>query len=292
MLLSCGLASQQSFGWQEQAPVTESAPAPDEDWLYLQNTDLRIGFLRSHGGAVAYLSPVDSKVNLLNHFDHGRLIQQSYYGDTDGSLWAKEPWRYNPVQGGDYQGSAAKLLAFTSTESSAYAKTTPRHWATGELLNECIMEQWIELRGPVVKLRFKFHYAGKKSHGQRHQETPAMFLAPELRTLVTYDQDKPWTDGPLSRRIPGWPNEYVAMTESWIAYVGEDGRGVGIYVPEVTEATAYRFQGGSGSDCSYVAPLKTFALTPELTYAYTAYLTLGDVETIRARFAEIVKEQP
>jgi hypothetical protein len=285
-----------SFGLPPQGDVTETEvqvpPSSQEDWHYLENSDLRIGFLRSHGGAIAYLSAADSTTNLLNHFDHGRLIQQSYYGDADGSRWVNEPWRYNPVQGGDYHGIAAKLLEFKATQTSAYAKTTPRHWANGELLNECTMEQWVEIEGSVVKIKFKFQYAGGKSHQPRHQETPAMFVAPELSTLVTYDQDQPWTNGPLSQRTPGWPNESVLMSENWVAYLGSDGRGVGIFVPGVTEATAYRFLGGSGSDCSYVAPLKTFALTSGLEYSYTAYLTLGDIETIRKRFGERRQKQP
>ena len=262
-------------------------PKPLDDWVYIQNSDLRVGLLRSHGGAIAHLSARGFDFNALNHYDHGRLIQQSYYGDSDGSLWVEKPWRYNPVQGGHYKGIAAKVEKFKSSKTQAYAKTVPRHWAAGELLNECTMEQWVELDGPILRVRYKFTYNGRISHKARHQETPAVFVSPKLATLVTYAGEQPWTGGPLTRRSPGWPNEPVVLAENWAAYVGDDGKGIGVYVPSTSEATCYRFQGGAGSDCSYIAPLRTFALTPGLSFTYTAFFTLGDANTIRGRFTKL-----
>lgn len=261
-----------------------------EDWIFIQNVDLRVGLLRSHGGAIAHLSLPDSSFNRLNHYDHGRLVQQSYYGDEDGSRWVDKPWRYNPVQGGDYKGKPAEVVEMKSTQTTAYARTIPRHWAAGELLDECMMEQWVELEGPLLRVRYKFTYNGKLSHQARHQETPAVFVSPELATLVTYTGEAPGTGGPLTRTTPGWPNQPVILSEGWAAYVDEEGKGVGVYVPGTSEATCYRFQGGSGSDCSYIAPLRTFALTPGLSFEYTAFFTLGDAETIRERFMKLRQE--
>jgi hypothetical protein len=274
------LSSPQLLG-QEEAQSQKT-----EDWVYIQNEDLRVGFLRSHGGAMAYLSARESTVNTLNHYDHGRLVQQSYYGDEDGSRWGDKPWRYNPVQGGDYKGKATTVVEFQTTETSMYCKTTPRNWAAGELLPECVMEQWGELKGPILQMRYRFTYNGTTTHRARHQETPAVFVAPQFSELVSYSGNMPWTDAPVARRKPGWPNEYLTLTENWVAFVDESDTGVGVYVPESTEATCYRFQGGGASSCSYVAPLRTFALTPQLTFTYAAYFTTGDVETMRKRFAQ------
>lgn len=263
-----------------------------KDWVYIQNADLRVGLLRSHGGAIGHLSSRTSDFNHLNHYDHGRLVQQSYYGDEDGSRWVDKPWRYNPVQGGDFKGNAAQVVEFTCTETSAYVKTIPRQWAAGKLVDECTMEQWVELDGPVLRVRFQFTYRGEAAHQARHQETPAVFVSPKLTTLVTYSGEKPWAAAPLTRTTPGWPNESVVLSESWAAYVGEDGKGVGVYVPGTSEATCYRFEGGAGSDCSYIAPLRTFALTPGLSFSYTAFFTLGDSETIRDRFTKLHANTP
>ncbi len=268
----------------------ETRAKRSEEWHYLENDFLKVGFLKSHGGALAYLSKVGTDANVLNHFDRGRLVQQSYYGDSDDSRWVDKPWRFNPVQGGDYRGRAAKLVEFQATKTTAYARTIPRHWASGELVDDCVMEQWAELDGPLVRMRYRFHYQGEKSHAPRHQETPAVFVEPQLKTLVTYEGTEPWTGGPLKRRSPGWPNEYVKLAEPWAAWVDDRDVGVGICVPGTKEATTYRFQGGRGSSCSYIAPLRTFALTPDLTYSYEAYLTLGSVEQIRSRFSELPRE--
>ena len=89
------------------------------------NGEIRIGVKKTSGGAIGYLSPAQSSHNLLNHFDHGRLIQQSYYGDRDGSTWAGKPWRWNPVQGGDWRGHASTLLELKAEPASIYTKTFP-----------------------------------------------------------------------------------------------------------------------------------------------------------------------
>ncbi len=261
------------------------------DWVYLENDQLKVGLLRSHGGAIGFLSSRGAERNLLNHYDHGRLVQQSYYGDADGSQWAKQPWRYNPVQAGDYQGQAAELLEFKATATTAYARTRPRNWAGGQLLNECEMEQWVELEGSVVRLKFSFTYRGEKSHAERDQETPAMFVAPELDQLVTYSGLDPWTNRPLTTRQPGWPNESLQLDEHWVAWVDAQGRGIGLYVPTAREATCYRYRGGAGSDCSYVAPLARFALQPNFKFQYNAWLTIGSAAEIRERFRKLHVEQ-
>jgi hypothetical protein len=163
----------------------------DDDWVYLDNGSVRIGVKKSSGACIGYLSPSDSTKNLLNHYDQGRFVQQSYYGDADGSLWVKKPWRYNPVQGGNYQGAPSELKEFRATGTTLYAKVTPRNWAGGTLVPEVTMEEWIELEGPIAKVRYRMTYSGTDRHAARHQEIPAIFTDPTLSTLVTYEGAKP-----------------------------------------------------------------------------------------------------
>lgn len=276
--------------WLAQSARAQATEQP-LDWVYLENKEIRVGLLRSHGGAIGFFSTPDFQRNLLNHYDHGRLIQQSYYGDEDGSKWADKPWRYNPVQAGDYQGHPAELLEFHSTATTAYARIRPRNWAGGELLEDCELEQSIELAGPLVKLKYSFHYRGKKSHAARDQETPAVFVAPEFTRLATYSGKQPWTDGALSLRTPGWTNEYLDISEHWVAWVDDQNNGLGIYVPAANRATCYRYQGGNNSDCSYVAPLSQFALKPDLSFSYEVWLTAGGLKTIRSRFQELYRQR-
>jgi hypothetical protein len=80
------------------------------------------GFDMSLGGALAYLSSSNSSspdLNLVNDWDPGRLVQQTYYGSPDNSSWVqwgkRVQWRYNPVQvrvhlGGRQRGGAAPRM--------------------------------------------------------------------------------------------------------------------------------------------------------------------------------------
>jgi hypothetical protein len=253
---------------------------------------LEVATLVFAGGAIGWLSAAGSDRNLLNAFDHGRLLQQSYYGGEDGSQWVQQPWRYNPVQGGDYRGQRAEVLEFALTDSTASVTTRPRHWASGQLLAECTMRQRVELIGPMVKIQFEFAYNGTETHPKYHQETPAMFVNPDYGSLVWYQGEKPWQDQPVRRVVPGWPNEYHRLDESWAAFVDDTDQGIGIYVPGVAQLTCYRFRGEADSSCSYVAPLHEFALLPGLQFNYDAYVTLGPLESIRRRFAQVQSALP
>ena len=268
------------------AAVRAEDPA---DWRFVDNGEIRLGVKLSSGAAIAWLSRSGDTNNILNHFDRGRLIQQSYYGAKDGSLWAKKPWRWNPVQGGDWRGTGAKVLAFTSDARRLYAKTLPKHWASGEDLTDTSMELWVNLYGPVARARFRFAYTGTNEHPVTDQEVPAVFMMARYDTLVLYDGKMPWTAAPVSRSLPGWPNEGRKMTEHWAAYVDGSDFGAGVYVPTAERLTCYRFgrDPGHPSSCSYFAPLVRFAIKPGLVHQYDLYLTAGTSTEIRNRFAQI-----
>ena len=270
------------LSWGVATAGAEEPPA--SDWEYIDNGVIKLGVIRSSGAGIAYLSRSGTSSNVLDHYDRGRLVQQSYYGDDDGSLWVKRPWRYNPVQGGDYKGTGSTITEFRKTKTTLYARTIPRNWAGGEQLDEVVMEQWITLKDDVARIKFRMTYEGTNTHAPRHQEIPAMFVEPQFDTLVLYDGNEPWTDGPLTRRQPGFPNEGAKLAENWAAWVDANDEGVGIYVPIATEATCYRYRGGGNSNCSYIAPITTFALTPGKVFVYECYLALGRVTDLRRKF--------
>ena len=266
------------------------APLASEEWLYIDNGTVRVGVKLTSGAGIGWFSLSSSNRNLINHWDHGRLVQQSYYGRPDESLWDQKPWRWNPVQGGDWRGAPAKILEVRSTTNTIYSKTLPKHWATGEDLTNTVMEQWITLTGTVAHVRFKFSYSGQTVHPEHDQEIPAVFMEPEFDTLVVYSGEKPWADEPLERSNPGWPNEGREISEHWAAYVNRDDFGMGVLVPAADRITCYRFGDGKREhgSCSYFAPLTRFAIKPGFIWEYDAYLTAGSIEKIRERFQRIV----
>jgi hypothetical protein len=78
----------------------------EDTWVFIDNGALRLGVNKTSGACIGFLSAGKISPNILNSYDRGRFVQQSYYGDPDGSMWNKNPWRYNPVQGGHWAGQA------------------------------------------------------------------------------------------------------------------------------------------------------------------------------------------
>ncbi len=279
VLLSAGIAGS----------VAGSAFA-QENWTFLDNGTVRLGVNHSEGAAIGWFSESRSGENLLNYYDQGRYLQQSWYGDPDGSDWNGKPWVWNPVQGGGWRGEKAKTLTFeTPSPTTLTSSSEPRHWATGAPVPEVRFEQRIELKGNLAEIRFRMTYSGEQSHAPRHQELPAVFVNDRLSQLAHYEGDAPWTGGELTRSQPGWPNERREIDEHWAAWVDpKTGKGIGVFVPIADTVTCYRFgkPGGKGA-CSYLAPVKTMAITPGFQFEYRVWLTIGTVEEIRARFAKL-----
>lgn len=274
------------------APLSAKPEKADQDWAYLDNGTVRIGVDKSRGAAIGYFARSKDKRNLLNHHDEGRFIQQSYYGDPDGSVWSKTPWVYNPVQGGSYKGEDAKTLDFKQSQNEIYAKVEPLHWANAKACPEAIMQEQIILDGAVVKIRMQLNYTGPTQNRNAHQEMPAMFVDFALPHLMFE------LDGKLVKHAPkilgeDLQPENIKYSGNWLAYVDDNNFGIGIYTPGTQEAVTYRANGNpgpNGSGCSYVAPVRKFQLTKDLVSEYHFYLTIGTIDEIRERFAKLPKE--
>ena len=271
---------------KSRAQSTAINPA---EWVFLDNGVIRVGVKKTAGAAIGWLSRSGSNQNYLDHWDEGRFIQQSYYGEKDGSIWGKKPWSWNPVQGGDYQGHPAKVLEFTNTLTTLQAQICPRNWAGGQLLTNCEMEETIRLEGAVAIVKFGFRYHGTNAQPVRSHEVPASFINPAFGTMVIYQGNHPWSGGALTRSQPGWPNEGRKIPEGWVAWVNAQNTGVGIFSPVAKEMTCYRFGASPQAKgaCSYSAPLVKFAVTPGMHFEYELALTLGTPEEMRAEFLKL-----
>lgn len=113
LLVSCGKDGGE--GEKEEPVVQNTWPESGfsgNNYWYLSNGAVQIGVDLSRGGCVFHFSEKGTKRNLINHYDNGRFIQQSYYdGKTDGSVWNGKNWRWNPIQGGGWkEGTGAKII--------------------------------------------------------------------------------------------------------------------------------------------------------------------------------------
>jgi len=263
------------------------------DWEYLDNGVVRIGVDKSRGACIGYFAESGTRRNLLNNYDEGRFIQQSYYGRPDGSKWNGKPWVYNPVQGGYSKGKSSRLLKFSrdKKKKSISARIEPLSWASGIACPEAIMGVTISLEGPLARVRFRMDYTGEDQSLIRDQEMPAVFVDARLPNLVYSESGK------LKRRVPGWPNERGKASENWVAYLDDKDWGIGVYTPGTELFTCYRFKGNgktgpAGSACSYVAPLRRFSLQKGLAVDYEVFLTIGSLAEIRERFASLKSTLP
>lgn len=269
-----------------------SKPAVASQTRFIDNGRLKIGVDLSSGGSLFWFSELPADRNLLNHADRGRFIQQSYYGKPDGSMWAKKPWRWNPVQGGDYQGKPARVIESKVDGSSLYVRSVPVNWAGGQDLDDCRMEQWISFAGDLARIRYRFVYRGQDTHPAVHQELPAVFMDHALTDLVYQETPDRGPAAVIRKDRPGWPNEGRKTAGNWAGFVGPDGRGAGVFFPGTDRITTYRHPGPAGPEgggCSYFAPIRTMAITPGMEFRYEIHLTIGTAEEMRDRFNQLAR---
>jgi len=273
------------------ACIHAAQAAEPEEWVYLDNSKIRLGVNRSGGAAIGWLSESGRDANVLNRYDLGRYVQQSWYGASDGSDWNGKPWRWNPVQAGSWKNSPAELTSFSARENMIESSSVPVHWATGERLREVVLRQRIELIDFVVRIDYEMEYSGTVTHPLQDQELPAVFVDAAYPNLhfIPPGETEP------KAIVPGWPNERYEIAQPWIAYTDASQRGLGVLVPGVETITCYRAEGDlqnrAKAACSYVAPIKRLVIKPGFSYRYTAYLTLGTLPEIRHRFAGLMQNQ-
>jgi len=187
------------------------------------------------------------------------------------------------------------VLEKKETKDSLYVKTKPRQWASGADADEAAFEQWLTLEGGLARLKFRMTFTSTAEHQPTHQELPAVFVMPRYDTLVFCEKGAPaWTGSPLIRRQPGPPgakDAIVKFSEPWAAWVDAGGQGLGVYFPHADFATTYRVRDTGKGDCSYIAPLQTFALKPGLVFEYETVLAIGSVEQIRAVFTTLHRQR-
>lgn len=205
-----------------------------EKMIYVKNSRYKLGVSITYGGAISELydlsaddGTISGSTNLVNRYDTGRLIQQSYYG-TLGENDDYEPryyspdgpckWHYNPVQGGDEYQNRARLIDYeTGTDANGntyvYIKTQPRDWA-GEIPSAtdsngnvtattaasdgrftfCYMENRYTLTDTYVQVDNRMVDYSDYEHPFTGQELPAFYTLSYFNDYYWYKGATPWAD--------------------------------------------------------------------------------------------------
>jgi FG-GAP-like repeat len=265
--------------------------------LTLDNGTIKVGADTSFGGAITYLSQSGSTTNLVNDNDHGRQVQQSYYSGPEnfhppGSIQYTDvgPWPWNPVQAGEAHGYASAVLASSNANGVIYIKTIPKQWALQNYAADCVMEEWILLDGPAVRVHCKLTNQ-RSDHTQYPaygQELPAVYGVGTLCRLFSYTGTAPFTGGALTQQSSTWPVMLWRATENWSAMVDDSNFGVGVHHPDaITTWGGYHNSGnpctgGSPDDnTAYLGPLHLEVLDYNIVYEYDFNVIVGSLTGIR-----------
>ncbi len=279
--------------------------------ISITNGRYTLGVSLQKGGGISFLSDRESETlrnkNLLNSYDGGRLVQQSYYGTGKNSEFTPgyfnhADWCYNPVQGGDQFDNPSKIVDLRIEEHSLYIKTQPMDWALNGFRTPSYMESTYIVYPDRVQVNCRFvDFSGWK-HIYRDQELPAFYTISYLDTFTCYTGNDSWTDDSLSvyEDLPFWGDaeyapdcQFKVGKECWCAWTeGSDGYGIGLYTPATELLYAGRCGGetrskdADDSSCSYVAPLTKVELRSYEALTYSYLMTTGSVEEIRTLFTK------
>ena len=174
--------------------------------------------------------PGDGAVNLINNYDVGRQIQQSWYANVGGSSTANTNangytrlqcetgnggyWPYNPVQAGDCNDNPSQIIDYEINEAKGYiyVKARAMDWAYGDTLRggvkngvttKSYMENYYRLNtdGTVYVNNSFIDWNGFTDMDTcdfHLSELPAFIPVHTLNHLITYDGTSPWTNDDLT----------------------------------------------------------------------------------------------
>ena len=276
---------------------------------FFENDFYKVGVELAWGGGLTVIidkNAPDGLENLLNRFDTGRLVQQSYYGTNKPPFVCGEfmgcVWSYNPVQGGDRTNAKSKLVDLKIESDRVYVKCRPRDWGHEAWYTPSYMENTYILEGDIIRVDNKFTDFSGWEHPLAGQEVPAFYTKSYLDNFWFYDGDKPWQNDELSvrRDLIFWPEDWPrhrfplpqGEKEPWCAWTDINDWGIGLYVPNIDGYVGGRHQHDGSKDpysgsCSYVAPMKAMAIKTFVPIEYSYLICTGDLQNIRKKFTRL-----
>ena len=291
---------------------TDKVPVPAHEDYKLKNERFTLGIRLIWGGGINYVEDsqcrVEGLTNLINHYDTGRLIQQSYYGTHEperyrSASFNNSSWGYNPVQGGDKFQNHSRLIDFSETENSVYIKSQPQDWSLDGMITSSYMENTYTVSGDIIRVSNRFVDFTGWEHPESHQELPAFYTVSYLDVFAFYGGKKPWTNDSLTFKddLKFWGDpKYSAdcrffldkeNTEKWCAWFNRDANyGIGLFVPNVDHLYAgkYEYDGSKSAyarSTNYVAPIASVHMRSFEPIEYEYLITAGSVGNIRKTFA-------
>ncbi len=277
-----------------------------DSFIEISNSEITLRQDLRRGGSICYISRTGIDRNIVNIYDEGRYIQQSYYAGKrvdrrhEGQSPSWSPWQWNPIQGGNHARKGARILKCEQTDSTLYVSCVPMLWDMDNHEGEAIMEQWTSINGNTIKVRNRLTCHRTDSiYGNKavknDQEIPAIYPISSLKNLYGYFGDKPFKNDKLDNPevveikmdVPGsfW-GKYPKVPEKWMAFVDDNMWGMGVFSPSAERFIAGRYTSMTDGEAhslstSYIAPLCTSKLKKNSVFEYTYYIVVDHLPEIR-----------
>ncbi len=284
--------------------VSEREIPADAMMVYLEKDSIKIGADLATGGSLSYLERMDydgetidevvdaegnveygvnykedcatfcsSSVNLVNIYDAGRQVQQSYYANVGGNTMATNGqngytrgfcltgapegyyWPYNPVQAGDCADNPGQLIDYEVTEDYIYIKARAMDWGkgwkkewegkypanhntlVGGSTTKSYMENWYRIEDNIVIVDNTFidwnGFTDMENVPVHTNELPATFFSSSLSKFVYHDGKSYQYHTNVSSQNSDNNPVIYSHPEDWYAWVNDDDFGVGVYVANI-----------------------------------------------------------
>lgn len=289
----------------DQFQTTPSAKVMVDNFVFIDNSIIKLGVDTSRGGAIGYLSLSNQNSSYTNVHDFGRLVQGSFYSgpvpydpsQCNDPSWTNWPW--NPIGGGDAFGHSAVILSLNKTSDSSIVVTSiPYQWACNDVPCECTFTQEITLVGNAAEIRLTLNNSRTDiplgALYPATQELPAIYIIGSFCNLYTYNGSSPFTSQLPSQLPTTWPWSTFSPTEHWMAYSnGTDihsSISVGVWTPFFNRAGSGRYFSNTTETCvggpyddpvGYIAPWITEILDSRIVYSYNFSLIVDTVANIQ-----------
>lgn len=284
-----------------------ASPERAEELLQMDNGTVTVGIDRKKGASITWFSWNGYPRNMVNSYDPGRLIQQSYYAgrsldrQADGQSRNWSPWAWNPIQGGGI-GSWARVTKFRRLDGGTlFGETVPKLWDMPDEEAAAIMRQWTGFEpgmSNVVVVRCEF-VADRESNDRwgpavlRSQEIPACYFTRNFDRFKSYLGDGKWRDE-TQKPGPPWGKAHPPLNA--MACFAPNGQGVAVFTPGATRHWNFGpHAGGRSSDpaagpCVHLAPITRVKLGPQSTLKYRYWLVVGNQVQLANRLDELIEK--
>lgn len=245
--------------------ISMTARYLEEDFVWLENNEIKIGLNLRRGGQLAWASRAGSTENLVyNGYDGGFQVTMDAYtgkdgyvqgGQTSSSGFPGDLTNYNTTMGGDKYNNSQSLIDYHSVTNGFYVKLRPILYTIGAEFSQAFIEATYVLVGSAVKITYKYSSYRNDPHisefgGINGTDAPACFIINTLNKYQTYVGSSPWTLGSVIDTV--LPNTSsppqrnagnaasVDATERWaLLYRYPDLKSIAIYIPSDGNSQLY-----------------------------------------------------